>query len=45
MGLDPRPAYSAHFIGCESLARLGRPCVTVWLPIIQTAAALTPFTR
>ena len=34
MGLDPTPAYQRRTIGCATLARLGRPCVAVWLPLV-----------
>lgn len=34
MGLDPHPAYDARTIGCESMARLGRPCARLWLPVV-----------
>lgn len=41
MGFVPTAAYQARRVGCPSLAALGRPCASVWLPLIgspQTAA-------
>lgn len=35
MALDPMPAYAAHTIGCTTLARLGRPCTHLWLPVVN----------
>jgi hypothetical protein len=34
MGFAVTAAYQAGRIGCASLAELGRPCVSVWLPLI-----------
>ena len=35
MGLDPIVAYQHHWIGCASLAELGAPCQSVWLPVVM----------
>lgn len=34
MSLDPYPAYQRNMLGCATLAELGEPCKTVYLPII-----------
>ncbi len=34
---DAAGSYARRFVGCESLAALGRPCVRVWLPGIVSA--------
>jgi hypothetical protein len=33
MSLAPIAAYARQWVGCTSLARLGRPCARVWLPL------------
>jgi len=35
MGLDPTWAYQHRWIGCASLAALGRSCHIVWLPVVR----------